>query len=312
MSWNPALDADIPTGDAVDAIDTVIIPRARDLGGFEVRRALPAPQRQMVGPFIFFDQMGPAEFLPTKGMDVRPHPHIGLATISYLYRGRMHHRDSLGTDKWIEPGAVNWMVSGHGITHSERTDDETQTDPMPFFGIQTWVALPKDHEDNPAAFVHAPKDTLPFMEAEGKEVRLILGSAYGETAPVETASEMFYADAVLQPGAAIPLPDNHEDRGVYVVEGAVDVAGETYEAGQMMVFRPGDRVSMKAGAQGARLMLLGGATMDGPRYIWWNFVASSKERLEHAKEAWREGDWQNGRFQLPPGDDQEFIPLPDK
>ena len=310
MSWNPSLDPHCPTGDEVDAIDTLIIPRARDLGAFEVRRALPAPKRQMVGPFIFFDQMGPAEFLPSRGMDVRPHPHIGLATISYLYRGRMHHRDSLGTDQWIEPGAVNWMVAGHGITHSERTDDATQKDPMPFFGIQTWVALPKDHEDRAAEFVHAAPDELPMFEAEGKSVRLILGSAYGETAPVETASEMFYADAVLQAGAGIPLPDNHEDRGVYVVEGSVTVAGDTFEAGQMMVFRPGDNVSLHAGPQGARLMLLGGATLEGPRHIWWNFVASSKERIEEAKEAWRREDWADGRFQLPPGDDQEFIPLP--
>lgn len=310
MSWNPSLDPHCPTGDEVDAIDTLIIPRARDLGGFEVRRALPAPKRQMVGPFIFFDQMGPAEFLPSRGMDVRPHPHIGLATISYLYRGRMHHRDSLGTDQWIEPGAVNWMVAGHGITHSERTDDATQKDPMPFFGIQTWVALPKDHEDRAAEFVHAAPDELPMIEAEGKSVRLILGSAYGETAPVETASEMFYADAVLQAGAGIPMPDNHEDRGVYVVEGSVTVAGDTFEAGQMMVFRPGDNVSLHAGPQGARLMLLGGATLEGPRHIWWNFVASSKERIEEAKEAWRREDWADGRFQLPPGDDQEFIPLP--
>ncbi|QBF31443.1 pirin family protein [Thalassococcus sp. S3] len=312
MSWNPALDPDCPKGDAVDAIETVIIPRARDLGGFEVRRALPASKRQMVGPFIFFDQMGPAEFLPTKGLDVRPHPHIGLATISYLYRGRMHHRDSLGTDSWIEPGAVNWMVAGHGITHSERTDDETQTDPMPFFGIQTWVALPKEAEDNAASFEHQPKEALPFLEGEGKQVRLILGQAYGERAPVKVASEMFYADAVLEAGAAIPLPDDHEDRGVYVVEGAVDVAGETFEAGQMMVFRPGDKISLKAGAQGARLMLLGGATLEGSRYIWWNFVASSQERIDAAKEAWRAGDWAHGRFSLPPGDDHEFIPLPDR
>ncbi len=312
MSWNPALDPDVPTGDAVDAIETVIVPRARDLGGFEVRRALPAPKRQMVGPFIFFDQMGPAEFLPTRGMDVRPHPHIGLATISYLYRGRMHHRDSLGTDRWIEPGAVNWMVAGHGITHSERTDDKTQVDPMPFFGIQTWVALPKDHEDKDAAFVHAPADTLPLMQGEGKEVRLILGDAWGERAPVETPSEMVYADAVLEAGASIPLPDNHEDRGVYVVSGSVTVAGDDYAAGQMMVFRPGDRVSLKAGEQGARVMILGGETLEGPRYIWWNFVASSKERIEEAKEAWRQGDWAHGRFSLPPGDDAEFIPLPDK
>ncbi len=310
MSWNPALDPDCPTGDAIDAIETVLIPRARDLGAFEVRRALPAPKRQMVGPFIFFDQMGPAEFLPTRGMDVRPHPHIGLATISYLYRGRMHHRDSLGTDAWIEPGAVNWMVSGHGITHSERTDDETQTDPMPFFGIQTWVALPESHEDNPASFEHAAKDDLPFMEGEGKEVRLILGNAYGERAPVETPSEMFYADAVLQAGARLPLPDNHEDRGAYVVDGSVTIAGDEFEAGRMVVFRPGDAISMIAGAQGARVMLLGGETLNGPRHIWWNFVASSKERIEAAKEAWRAEDWASGRFQLPPGDDQEFIPLP--
>jgi redox-sensitive bicupin YhaK (pirin superfamily) len=312
MSWNPALDPDCPTGDAVDAIETVIVSRARDLGGFEVRRALPAPRRQMVGPFIFFDQMGPAEFLPTRGLDVRPHPHIGLATVSYLYRGRMHHRDSLGTDAWIEPGAVNWMVAGHGITHSERIDDATRTEPMPFFGIQTWVALPKDHEDRPAAFEHGPAHALPFLEGEGKEVRLILGHAWGERAPLATPSEMFYADAVLAPGASIPLPDAHEDRGAYVVEGTVEIAGETYEAGQMMVFRPGDRISLKAGGQGARLMLLGGETLEGPRYIWWNFVASSKERIEAAKEAWRAGDWEHGRFRLPPGDDEEFIPLPDR
>ena len=200
MSWNPALDPNCPLGDGVDAIDTLIIPRARDLGGFEVRRALPAPRRQMVGPFIFFDQMGPAEMLPTQGLDVRPHPHIGLATISYLYRGRMHHRDSLGTDGWIEPGDVNLMVAGRGITHSERTDDETQTLPMPFFGIQTWIALPEDQEERAPEFHHADAGELPLLEAEGKELRLILGSAYGETAPVPVPSEMFYADAVLAAG----------------------------------------------------------------------------------------------------------------
>ncbi|MHA7874052.1 pirin family protein [Roseivivax sp.] len=310
MSWNPALDPHCPTGDEVDAIETVIVPRARDLGGFEVRRALPAPRRQMFGPFIFFDQMGPAELLPSRGLDVRPHPHIGLATISYLFDGRMHHRDSLGTDAWIEPGAVNWMVAGHGITHSERTDDATQRQAMPFFGIQTWVALPKDHEDRAPDFQHAAASALPLLTGEGKEVRLILGRAWGEEAPVETASEMFYADAQLAPGAAIPLPDDHEDRGVYVVSGAIEIAGQRFEAGQMMVFRPGDRLSLRAGEQGARVMLLGGATLEGPRYIWWNFVASSKERIEAAKEAWRAEDWAHGRFQLPPGDDGEFIPLP--
>ena len=309
MSWNPALDPDYPTGDAVDAVETVIVPRARDLGGFEVRRALPAPKRQMVGPFIFFDQFGPAEFVTGQGVDVRPHPHIGLSTVTYLHRGRMHHRDSLGTDAWIEAGDVNLMTSGISITHSERMDDGVR--PVTLFGVQSWIALPKDREDDPAAFAHASAEALPVLEGEGKTVRLILGDAYGERAPVETPSEMFYLDAVLQPGAAIPMPDNHEDRGVFVLEGSVETAGDSFDAGRMMVFRPGDRVSLKAGPQGARLMLLGGATMDGPRHIWWNFVASSKERIEAAKEAWRAGDWEHGRFQLPPADNAEFIPLPD-
>ncbi|MEJ6394720.1 pirin family protein [Gymnodinialimonas sp. 2305UL16-5] len=312
MSWNPALDPDCPTGDDVDAIETVIVPRARDLGDFEVRRALPAPKRQMVGPFIFFDQMGPAEFLTGNGVDIRPHPHIGLSTVTYLYEGKFHHRDSLGTDQWIEPGAVNLMTAGHGITHSERIDGDMLRNPYRLFGIQTWIALPKDAEDIAPAFVHAGKSELPFLEGEGKELRLILGHAYGERAPVETPSAMFYADAHLQPGAKLPMPDDHEDRGAYVVQGTVTIAGESFGAGQMMVFRPGDRVSLTAGDQGARVMILGGDTLEGPRHIWWNFVASSKERIEEAKEAWRQGDWQHGRFQLPPTDDAEFIPLPDR
>lgn len=312
MSWNPALDPTIPTGDAVDAIDTVIVARARDLGGFEVRRALPAVQRQMVGPFIFFDQMGPAEFLTGQGIDVRPHPHIGLATVTYLMRGKMHHRDSLGTDLWIEPGAVNLMTAGIGITHSERTDGALRQGPHALFGLQTWLALPKDREDDPAAFAHAEADTLPLLEAEGKQVRLILGSAWGAVSPVTTATETVYADVHLAPGAALPLPDNHEDRGVYVIAGQVVQAGRSFDAGQMLVFRPGDSVSVAAGPAGARIVVLGGATMDGPRHIWWNFVASSAERIAAAKEAWRAGDWAHGRFRLPPGDEAEFIPAPEK
>ena len=310
MSWNPALDPTIPIGNAVDAIETVIIPRARDLGGFEVRRALPSVARQMVGPFIFFDQMGPAEFLTGQGIDVRPHPHIGLATVTYLLRGRIHHRDSLGTDQWIEPGAVNWMLAGQGITHSERMDGKMLSKPHSLFGLQTWIALPKDREDDPAAFQHSSEADLPVLEGEGKFVRLILGNVWGESAPIKTPSEMFYADATLEAGASIPLPDNHEDRGVYILAGEVSVSGETYPAGRMLVFRPGDQISVKAGAAGARIMLLGGATMDGPRHIWWNFVASSQDRINAAKEAWRAGDWANGRFRLPPADDKEFIPAP--
>ena len=309
--WNPLLDPAIPIGDAVDAIETVIIPRARDLGGFEVRRALPSAQRQMVGPFIFFDQMGPAEFLTGQGIDVRAHPHIGLGTVTYLLKGRLHHRDSLGTDAWIEPGAVNWMLAGQGITHSERTDGEARRAPLSMFGLQTWLALPKSHEDDAAGFIHLPKTALPELEGEGKEVRLNLGTAWGETVPLQMPSEVFYADARLAPGAAIPLPDNHEDRGVYVLEGEVSVGGQTFEAGRMLVFRPGDRISVRAGDLGARIMLLGGATMDGPRFIWWNFVASSKDRIDAAREAWRAGDWQHGRFRLPPADDTEFTPAPD-
>ena len=310
MSWNPALDPSIPIGDQVDSIETVIVPRARDLGGFEVRRALPSVARQMVGPFIFFDQMGPAEFLTGEGIDVRPHPHIGLGTVTYLLKGRLHHRDSLGTDQWIEPGAVNWMMAGQGITHSERTDGPAREAPLSMFGLQTWLAVPKTREDDPAAFIHRSKADLPELEGEGKQVRLILGEAWGARMDLEMPSEVFYADAVLQPGAAIPLPDNHEDRGVYILSGSVFSGGQEYEAGRMLIFRPGDQVSVKAGGQGARLMLLGGATMDGPRYIWWNFVASSPERIEAAKEAWRAGDWAHGRFRLPPNDNHEFIPAP--
>ncbi len=312
MSWNPALDPQIPLGDAIDAIETVIVPRARDLGGFEVRRALPSAARQMVGPFIFFDQMGPAEFLTGQGIDVRPHPHIGLGTVTYLLRGKIHHRDSLGTDQWIEPGAVNWMLAGHGITHSERMDGPARQAPHALFGLQTWLALPEAAEDAPPEFVHAGAGRLPLLEAEGKEVRLILGSAWGETAPVDLPMGAFYADVRLEPGAAIPLPDNQEDRGAFILSGTVTVGGESYAAGRMLVFRPGDRIALTAGDQGARLMLLGGDTMGGPRFIWWNFVASSRDRIDAAKEAWRAGDWAHGRFRLPPGDDAEFIPAPDR
>jgi redox-sensitive bicupin YhaK (pirin superfamily) len=312
MSWNPILDPSIPIGDAVDAIETVIVARARDLGGFEVRRALPSAKRQMVGPFIFFDQMGPAEFLTGQGIDVRPHPHIGLATVTYLLNGKMHHRDSLGTDAWIEPGEVNLMLAGRGITHSERTDGALRHAPHHLFGLQTWLALPKDQEDSEADFRNLPAAALPVLEGEGKSVRLILGSAWGAQVPMQLPSETFYADATLAPHAAIPLPDNHEDRGVYVISGEVSQGGQTFGLGSMLVFRPGDAISVKAGAEGARIMLLGGATMDGPRHIWWNFVASSQERIDAAREAWRAGDWAHGRFRLPPNDHDEFIPAPDR
>ena len=264
----------------------------------------------MVGPFIFFDQAGPAEFVTGQGIDVRPHPHIGLATVTYLYRGEFQHRDSLGTNQMIYPGEVNWMIAGNGVTHSERTSAETRQKPHSLFGIQTWVALPEQSEEIAPAFEHHDKGALPLIEGEGKQVRLILGSAYGKKAPVKTFSEMFYADVVLAAGARLPLPDDHEDRGLYVTEGSVEIAGDVFEAGRMMVFSPGDAITVAAGEQGARVMLLGGETLNGPRYIWWNFVASNREKIEAAKQAWAEGNFNDGRFQLPPGDTDEFIPLP--
>lgn len=310
MSWNPSLEPGCPDAVGVDAIETLIIPRARDLGGFEVRRALPAPKRQMVGPFVFFDQAGPAEFVTGKGVDVRPHPHIGLGTVTYLYRGEFQHRDSLGTNQMIRPGAVNWMVAGRGVTHSERTSEETRRNPHALYGIQTWVALPEDKEEVAPSFEHHGKDTLPMIEGEGISARLILGHAYGESAPAKLYSDTFYLDVTLAPGARFPLPSDHEDRGLYIVEGAVSIAGQTFESGRMMVFRPGDAITVAAGAQGARLMALGGATLNGPRYVWWNFVASSREKIEAAKEEWRRGAWGQGQFDLPPDDRAEFIPLP--
>lgn len=310
MSWNPTQSPDCPDAGNLDTIETLIIPRARDLGGFEVRRALPAPARQMVGPFIFFDQVGPAEFLTGQGIDVRPHPHIGLGTVTYLHEGEFQHRDSLGTDQMIYPGAVNWMVAGHGVTHSERTSAATRRGESRLLGIQTWVALPEAEEDRAASFEHHGEQSLPFLEDAGTRLRLIMGRGWGEVAPVRTFTDMFYADVVLAAGAALPLPDDHEDRGVYVTQGAVEVAGQSFEAGQMMVFRPGDAITLRATGQGARIMALGGETLNGPRYISWNFVASSEERIIAAKEAWQAGDWADGRFRLPPGDDAEFIPLP--
>lgn len=311
MSWNPTLEPKCPDAGSLDSIETLIIPRARDIGGFEVRRALPAPRRQMVGPFIFFDQMGPAEFITGGGIDVRPHPHIGLGTVTYLYQGEFEHRDSLGTHQMIYPGEVNWMVAGNGVTHSERTSEATRKGHSSLFGIQTWIALPEDKEDMTPVFEHHGKEALPHLLGEGKDVRLILGSAWGERAPVTMLSETFYADVILDAGAKLPMPDDHEDRGLNITCGAVEIAGQTFEAGQMMVFRPGDAITVTAGPEGARLMALGGETMGGPRHIWWNFVASSKEKIEEAKQAWARGDFANNpRFHLPPGDDAEFIPLP--
>ena len=305
MSWQPAVDPLCEGKAAAALIETVIVPRTRDLGGFEVRRALPSARRQMVGPFIFWDQMGPAEFILGQGLDVRPHPHIGLATVTYLFEGEVLHRDSLGTLQPIRPGDVNWMTAGRGIAHSERTSPEVRAKGGRLFGIQAWVALPATEEETAPDFTHHGRDDLPMVSGEGKKVRLIVGSLYGERSPVPTFSAMFYADAALEAGAKLPLPAEHEERAVYVAGGAVEVAGDRFDAGQLLVFRPGDEITLVA-SKPARLLLLGGEPMDGPRHIWWNFVSSRQDRIEQAK-----ADWQAGRFEAVPGE-SEFIPLPER
>jgi hypothetical protein len=301
------MSATDPTNPLPPGIETVLLPRTHDLGGFEVRRALPAKERQMVGPFIFFDQMGPGEFLAGKGVDVRPHPHIGLSTVTYLYEGEILHRDSLGTEQPIAPGDVNWMTAGRGIVHSERTAAERRIASHKLFGIQSWVALPKSHEETAPDFAHHPAATLPMIEDGGVKLRLIAGHGWGARSPVATASELFYGDAVLSPGATLPLPD-HEERAAYVLEGEVEVSSDRFGPGRMLVFRAGDALALRAGPTGARVLLLGGAAMDGPRYLFWNFVSSSRERIEQAK-----ADWERDRFGQPvPGDEKEWIPLPEK
>jgi redox-sensitive bicupin YhaK (pirin superfamily) len=284
-------------------IEQVIVPRARDLGGFEVRRALPSVGRKMVGPFIFFDQMGPSEFLLGQGLDVRPHPHIGLSTVTYLFDGEIIHRDSLGTELAIRPGELNLMTAGRGISHSERTGAETRAKGSRLYGIQAWAALPRSHEEQDPAFVHHAAEALPVIRDDGVRARLIMGSAYGETSPVAFPWAALYAEIVLAPGAVAPLDADYEERAIYVVSGEIDIAGDVFGPGRLLIFKPGDRISVLA-LSNARLMVLGGDPMDGPRHIWWNFVSSSQERIEQAKEAWRAG-----RFDGVPGD-EEFIPLP--
>jgi redox-sensitive bicupin YhaK (pirin superfamily) len=304
MSWQLSLEPEVRTAPACAALKIVIVPRSRDLGGFEVRRVLPSAQRQMVGPFVFFDQMGPAELIAGQGIDVRPHPHIGLATVTYLFDGMIVHRDSLGSVQSIEPGDVNWMTAGSGIVHSERSDPELRKRWEKLFGIQTWVALPKRYEETQPGFTHYAAATLPAIEGEGKSVRVIAGSLFGKTSPVKTLSPLFYADVTLQPGESLSIDPDYEERGVYLVAGSVELAGQPFESGRLLVFSPGESIMVKA-SSAARMILLGGEPIDGPRYIWWNFVSSSRERIEQAK-----ADWKAGRF-APVPDDSEFIPLPE-
>jgi redox-sensitive bicupin YhaK (pirin superfamily) len=284
---------------------TVIDARARDLGGFTVGRVLPSGARKLIGPFIFFDHMGPTAFPPGRGIDVRPHPHIGLATVTYLFEGEIVHRDSLGSHQPIRPGDVNWMTAGRGIAHSERTGPELRQSGARLDGLQLWVALPLEHEETGPEFHHHPARDLPAVEIAGTRVRVLAGSAFGEKSPVRTFSPLFYLDAAIPAGGELPLPSEHEERAAYVVSGTIECGKERAERGRMLVFAPGAAATLRA-VSDARVALIGGAPIDGERHIFWNFVSSSQARIEQAKRDWREG-----RFPKVPGDEQEFIPLPD-
>ncbi len=303
MSWMPGSDPDMDLN-CPEQVEMVIIPRTGDIGNFEVRRALPFAKKRMVGPFIFWDQMGPGEFLTGQGVDVRPHPHIGLSTVTYLFDGTMDHRDSLGNDMRIKPGDVNLMTAGSGIVHSERTGQDIRENPSRLFGIQSWIAQPKNHEHGSPDFHHSPGDTLPEFDNDKVQGKLILGDFHGLKSPVKTQWDTLYVDLQMKAGAQIDIPSTTEERALYTLGGRIEIGGTEYDPHQMMVLRPGDVITIRA-LEDVRVMLLGGATMDGPRYIYWNFVASDKDRLEQAKK-----DWKEGRFAKVPGDDKEFIPLP--
>lgn len=286
-------------------IELLITARERDLGGFSVGRVLPAMKRRLVGPFIFFDHMTRRQLAPGHGMDVRPHPHIGLATVTYLFEGDIVHRDSLGSRQPIVAGDVNWMSAGRGIVHSERTSDERRRSGGVVHGIQSWVALPAADEETAPVFEHHPRATLPLVEQGGARLRVLAGQAYGARAPVGVVSPTLYVHAEIEDGAELPLTDEHAERAAYVVEGELACEGPAYGPGSMLVFRPGARARLHA--RGAtRVMLLGGAPFEGPRHIFWNFVSSSKDRIERAKQ-----EWKQRAFPSVPGDDVEFIPLPE-
>jgi redox-sensitive bicupin YhaK (pirin superfamily) len=288
-----------------DPATLVIEARPRDLGGFSVRRALPARERRLVGPFIFFDHIGPADFAPGHGIEVRPHPHIGLATLTYLFAGEIVHRDSLGSHQVIRAGDVNWMLAGRGIVHSERTDPELRRRGAALHGIQSWIALPTADEESTPEFAHHPGSSIPHLTRDGATLDLVMGTAYGATSPVEVRSPTLYLAVRLEAGATLSLPDEHPERALYLAEGRVACGERQLETGSMIVFRPG-AADVRALAP-SRLIVIGGAPLDGQRHIYWNFVASTRERIERAK-----ADWKAGRFDVVPGDEHEFIPLPEE
>jgi len=287
-------------------IDLAIEARPRDLGGFAVRRVLPSPRRRVVGPFVFFDHMGPTEFAKGEGITVRPHPHIGLATVTYLFDGEIVHLDSLGSMQAIRPGDVNWMVAGRGIAHSERTSPEVRANGSRLHGIQSWVALPIEHEETTPQFDHHPAHTMPLIRQPGVVLHVIAGTAFGARAPTRVLSPTLYVHAQFEAGAELAIDTEHSERAVYAVEGAFRCEDEALAAGTMFVLRPSARVTLRAVTAG-HAMLVGGAPLDGPRHIWWNFVSSSEERIARAK-----ADWRERRFGVVPGDEEEFIPLPER
>ncbi len=300
MSWQECLSPSCEV--AAGAARLVITSTEKDLGGFTVRRVLPAPERQMVGPFIFFDHVGPASFPPGQGVDVRPHPHIGISTVTYLFEGELFHRDSLGSARAIRPGAVNWMTAGRGIVHSERTPPEARRQGARLHGIQSWLALPDGNEEVEPDFQHFPTEVLPQIEKDGLRIRIIAGAAWGEASPVSGRRDLLYAEAVAGTPAELVLPEHCRECAVYVVEGAVEADDRTFDAGIMVVLRPGAAIRVR---KDTRFMILGGDPPRRPRYIWWNLVSSSPDRIEQAK-----GDWKSGRFDPVPGE-TEFIPLPE-
>jgi redox-sensitive bicupin YhaK (pirin superfamily) len=288
-----------------DLILQTLVPTSHDLGGFKVHRTLPHRERTTIGPFIFFDQMGPATLPPGKGIDVRPHPHINLATVTYLFAGAIEHRDSLGTVARIEPGAVNLMTAGHGIVHSERSPADERPKGPRLSGIQTWLALPTAKEEMDPGFEHVPKDALPLVESGGAYARVVMGTLWGKTSPVTCHSPTIYADLALDSGSSIPLDPIADERGLYVAEGDASLDGLTLERMTMYVLRPGVSATLRS-AGGAHVMLCGGAPLDGPRHVWWNFVSSRRDRIDQAR-----ADWKAMNFPLVPGDAEEHIPLPD-
>ncbi len=284
---------------------TIIEGRERDIDGFRLVRVLPNAARRLVGPFVFFDHVGPAELVPGVGLDVRPHPHINLATVTYLFDGEFLHRDSLGNEQVIRPGAINWMTAGRGIVHSERTPPSLRKTGSHLHGLQLWVALPKAHEEAPPSFHHHDAEVFPVVKVDGVTLRVLAGSSFGQTSPVRTLSPLFYVEATLPAGGRLKLPNDHRERAAYVADGAVACGSERGRPGRMLVFAEGTEPVLEAEGP-SRVMLLGGAPLDGPRHVWWNFVSSSKDRIEQAKR-----DWRDGRFGKVPGDETEFIPLPE-